>query len=233
MSTPFAQQVRRTLLDDLTTFFAEAEGDQGLRSSWGPLADIALGGFGGTPDPERRVDHLLLGPVAENKVTAARRVRSALLGLAPSAVGVLYAAHGPTPWGRVIDSAFGRGMGEKVAKRLGPLVGVALLTEAVRVGYAGAPDLPDRKPSRFPWEERADAWATPGGWLVTVAKSKEEGDKRRIERVRAEAAALLGAAEAAYLAGRGLVQQPADELAPRRSRLRLAPIEPTAGVGLQ
>ena len=43
---------------DLITFFATAERECGLASSWSTLVGIALGGVGGSRDPESRVTFL-------------------------------------------------------------------------------------------------------------------------------------------------------------------------------
>lgn len=183
-------------LDALADFFAHADADQGLRSSFGPLADMARGGFGGgsAADPERNhTDRRFgLGPGGEGTVTRARAIRAALATLPAVSVDVLFARHGPTPWGQIIDRAFGKGMAIKVQARLGDLAGIALLAPSVARGFAGASSQPRRA-----------AWDTPGGWLVALCLDNKA--RPRCATVRAEAASMLADAERLYLAAMGAV----------------------------
>lgn len=129
---------------ELVDYFLTAEADQGVSSSWGAFTAIALGGFGGAPDPERRVTdrRFGLGPARRSAVTRAREIRAAFLALPrraaePSWYDVLFAAHGSIPWREKLDEEFGRGMGAKVLPLVGS-VGVALLSAEVYTGYAAA-----------------------------------------------------------------------------------------------
>jgi hypothetical protein len=197
---------RQKLIEDLRAFFLSGDADQGLRSSWGPLSDIALGGFGGTPDPEGAITDRRFGlGLAPTATTYARLVRSALQHLAPREQSALYVAHGPTPWPRVIDAAFGRGMAIKVQKRLADLAPVALLLDEVVAGGAGAEGEHEKG--------RRVQWANAGGWIVALCLDKGEAAKRRCERVKRDAGALLANSERAYLAARGLAPD-------RRARAR-------------
>lgn len=202
-------QMRRRLMDGLVAFLLSGDSDQGLSSSWTPLTNIALGGFGASPDPERMVTDRRYGMAGqETAVTETRRVRTALQRLSTDpATAALYfdvlaRAHGPESWSRVVDSAFGRGMSIKVAKRLDDLAYVALLTEEVQKGFAAEPPLEAKGP-----------WNNVGGWLVSLCMNKGEPAKKRCERIKKQAVALLESAEAAYLVERGLV-------IPKRERKR-------------
>lgn len=132
----FANQVRAVLLQSLINYFTSADGDQGLRSSWGPLVDIAMGGFGGVPDPERSVSDWRFGFRGNSDVAEARRVRSALLKLEPRHLHALFQAHGPTPWDKIIDASQGRGTAMRAFRRIEPrLLAVALLLPRVKRGF--------------------------------------------------------------------------------------------------
>ncbi len=208
-------QMRRCLMDGLVAFYLSGESDQGLSSSWTPLTNIALGGFGASPDPERMVtDHRYGMAGQETAVTEARRVRTALQRLSTDPTkcalyaDILSRVHGPTSWAKIVDNAFGRGMAIKVARRLDELAPVALLTDEVQRGFAGEPPLDAKGP-----------WNNIGGWLVALCVDKSEPAKKRCERVKKQATALLESAEAAYLVERGLV-------VPKRERKRAAPPPP-------
>lgn len=179
---------------ELTGYFLTGDADQGLSSSWGPLASIALGGFGGSPDPERRADDRSfgLGPARRSRVTQAREVRAALLRLSSEHVAALWAAFGPTPWGKIIDHAFGRGMALKVQKRLGDLAAVALLTREVTEGFKTAPQ---------PASGRR-AWQGPGGYLVALCLDASESGKAKTAKIKSEAQAVLDKAKGHYIAAR-------------------------------
>lgn len=211
-------KTRDAALGMLADFFATADADQGMRSSWGPLADIAQGGFGGGGDYERKIKdgRFGLGPAGRGSVTRAREVRSVLQALPPHMVAVLYAKHSLTPWTRIIDAAFGTGMSIKVTKRMGDLAAVALLTDEVRTGYEGA----EAKP-----KQRNPAWSNPGGWLVALCIDKSDSAKQRAERVKTAARRLLSEAEAAYLAASGVVPEDPTKPTPRRIRRHLYPID--------
>ncbi len=229
------------IADELATFFASGEADQGLSSSWEPLAAICQGGFGGSPDPERRVTDRRFRVIGSTDVTRARATRTALLSLSQDEQCALFAAHGPVLWGRVIDAAFGKGMAITVTRRLGDLAGVALLTPTVREGWAvemaaSAVPLDEGRPvevrserggcdgggrlmawrrGRVERPQKREAWATAGGWLVALCLDKSEAGKRRAERVKREATGLLRYAEEAYGEARGLAPSP-----PPRQRIR-------------
>lgn len=185
-------EARIQSIDALVTFFACADSDQGLRSAGGPG-----GTFGSrSADYERRIlDYRFgLGPAGEGTVTRARAVRSVLQSLPSASVDVLYAKHGPTPWGRIIDAAFGVGMSIKVTARLGDLAGVALLAPSVARGYAAAPSTAARRV----------AWNTPGGWLVALCMSGKPEARTEAARIKGEAVALLADAEGLFLDARGV-----------------------------
>lgn len=204
------QRTPNPVADELTTYFLTGDADQGLSSSWGPISNAAFGGFGSLPDPERMVtDRRFALGRAEGPVTRARAARTALAQLPERDQCVLFAAHGPTPWARIIDAAFGMGMAIKVTKRIGDLAGVALLTDEVRRGWAEAGAEPD-KPQRA-------AWRTAGGWLVALCLARDTGSKARVERVKGEAQRLLAAAEELFRFARGL-PEPAP---PREVRSRI------------
>jgi hypothetical protein len=124
------------IADELAAYFATAESDFGVQSTFQAFVNmIVRGGPGGSANQEGQIRDerfgFKSGPRGTGCVGKARRVYAALREV-PASTTVLYAAHGPTDWGRLIDSAFGRGMATKVAKAIGPYPGVALLTEAVR-----------------------------------------------------------------------------------------------------
>ena len=176
------------IADELRLYYQSDGAAQGLSSSFAPLVNIANGGFGGSPDPERAiVRRHELGATA-TQVTRVRAVRAALRRLTAAQQSVLYAAFGPMDWPRAADAAFGRGMGQRVTKRLGALVGVALLTEAVRRGYEA---------DREEYAKLGPAWRNAGGWLVSACITE---DKTAAERVASEAKAMLAGAVSAYRA---------------------------------
>lgn len=136
---------------EIENYFQSADTDQGVQSSWAAFTSIALGGFGGSPEQERKItdrrfadDRHFREGHGNGAIAAARLVRNSILLLPPRAAGVpsrydvLYAAHGGIPWGKILDEGHGKGMVNKVTPFLGghALLGVALLTEEVRTGYA-------------------------------------------------------------------------------------------------
>lgn len=198
-------------------------GDTGLSSNFGPLVNIATGGVVGTPDPERHTirRHGLHG--CATPVTHERVIRDALIAVGPLS-DVLFAAFGPGSYVKRIDDIFGRGVGERVIKRIGEFVGVVLMTSTVRDGYAAsrdrlatevveaasvvvlggskegcwrpAPDCPE--PSR--WDSRL-------GWLVALCArgdTESAGDRTaERSRIKREAEKMLGEAMGSYARARG------------------------------
>lgn len=120
--------------DALAGFFASAESDAGMRSTFGAFVALAQSGVrtdGGVRDPEVNVtDERLL------RIGRGREVWRALRRLPGETQCVLYAAHGPTDWAKLVDASFGRGTATKVMKLVGPHLGVALLTPTVVKGLA-------------------------------------------------------------------------------------------------
>jgi hypothetical protein len=192
--------------DELVAFFTGAESASGLVSSWTALVGIALGGAGGSRDPESRITdrRFHLGPAGETAISRSREVRAALVQLTPRQQEVLFALHGPVAWSKYLDAVFGKGMGVKVTAKLGDLIGVALLTDAVAEGFAKA-SAPAKVSARLRRPQN------PGGWLVQVCLK----DATRLAVVRDEARKLVSDAEAAYADKRGVV---AAERAPRVRR---------------
>jgi hypothetical protein len=138
-----SQRQLNPVAEELSAYFLTADADQGMSSSWEPLVMIYRGGFGGQPDPERRMlDRGFArsnnGVGAENEITRARRARKALLTLSQRHLLALFAAYGPSPRAR-LDREYGIGMAEKVASALGGLApGLATLTPVVADGFASA-----------------------------------------------------------------------------------------------
>ncbi len=191
--------------EELPLYFSTAEADAGLRGgnagswvtgakgvTWAPIG-------GGSPDPEGRMLSLLGDPAKRARIARGARVARALAALPvaePGHATVLFARWGGIDWVAQVDADFGRGMGGKVAKRLGlDLLGVALLTRAVREGHAAEPTAPGHRRGRV---------ATSGDYLVRVCLAKGEG---RPAAIREEAQQLLRAAEAAYLEARAATDE--------------------------
>jgi hypothetical protein len=204
---------------ELASYFFSGESAQGLSSSWGPLASIALGGFGGSPDPERRIadGRFRLGPVrgedgkpgaGASALSRAREVRTALSRLDARLVSALFASYGPTPWSRILDSAFGRGMGLKVQKKLGDLAAVALLTPELAEGFAHAP----------PPESDKQCWQGIGGYLVALCLEEGEAGKARAAKVKKAAEKLLAQAREAYVRAREAVDSERPKKRPARAK---------------
>jgi hypothetical protein len=109
---------------NLTWLFCEAEGDLGLRSSHGPLVDLALSGVsqGGS-------SHAL--SLSEKRLQAAtdeRRLRSRISTISPRHQLALWLAYGPQPWPREVRGA----------KAYGPWPGVLLLCPRARRAFERA-----------------------------------------------------------------------------------------------
>lgn len=220
---------------ELASFFLSGESEQGMSSSWTALVGIAQGGSSGFRSPEAKVvdGRYGLGPKRNGRVSEARTIRAALLSLParmpsePNWADVLFQAHGPVPWRRILDEGLGQGEAERVGGFLElRLLGVALLTEAVRQGYAAGqlereesagrcrckpPDLDEarddegyeqgkRARERCAWCS-AVAWGSPGGWLAVLARAAGGSGKKRWHGW-----ALLDKEEAAGVCGRVGVQ---------------------------
>lgn len=179
-------------LQALADFFASSDAEQGLRSSFGPLADMARAGFGsGGADHERAYTdrRFGLGPAGSGAVTRARATRSILTTLPSTTIAILFARYGGTPWERILDQAFGIGAGAKVQRRLGDLAGVALLAPSVARGYAVASQRADASPS--------PRWDNPGGYIYALCR--DDKGREQATMLRAECGAMLASAECVYL----------------------------------
>lgn len=189
----------------LADFFESSDAEQGLRSSFGPLADMARAGFGsGSADHERAYTdrRFGLGPAGSGAVTRARATRTALASLSPSTVAILFARYGGTPWHRIIERAFSHEKANHVAQALGDLAGVALLAPSVAKGHAAA----SAKHATAP------RWDNVGGYIVSLCNDgKRTGTAGKLE---AECRALLAVAECAYLAAVGAAPVPAHRRRP-------------------
>jgi hypothetical protein len=179
--------------DALAGFFASAESDAGMRSTFGAFVALAQSGVrtdGGVRDPEVNVtDERLL------RIGRGREVWRALRRLPGATQCVLYAAHGPTDWAKLVDASFGRGKATKAVALVGPYLGVALLTATVRDGFAASD--PNEHADK-PLERRA-LWNTTGGWLIAaVAAEGKRKEAPTCSAVSREARDLLTAAHAAY-----------------------------------
>jgi hypothetical protein len=239
--------------DELESFFTTAESASGLASSWTALVGIALGGAACTRDPEGRITdrRFALGPAGKTAVSHAREVRATLGLLSSMHQNALFALYGSVPWPRYLESVFGKPIGIKVVAKLGDLLGVALLTDAVAQGFAR-----DRAPSvvsdglneweqvwtgrdqeplyrcRGPARTLRDAVPSPRlPWKARPRVYANEGgwlvdlcgsDREELAQVRREAEALRGAAENAYAAARGPVATSRARVPPARRARRPA-----------
>lgn len=188
-------------LQALADFFESSDAEQGLRSSFGPLADMARAGFGsGSADHERAYTdrRFGLGPAGSGAVTRARATRAALASLPHEQVAILFARYGGTPWERILDQTFGIGAGAKVQRRLGDLAGVALLAPSVARGYAIASQRPDASTS--------PRWDNPGGYIYALCR--DDKGREQAAMLRAECAAMLASAECVYLVACGVQPTP-------------------------
>ena len=199
--------------DALASFFASAESDAGMRSTFGAFVALAQSGVrtdGGRGDPEVNVTEERFGwpgrredgtggPGEEYpcRVSRSRGVWKALRLLPGDAQNVLWAAHGPTDWARLVDASFGRGTATKLAKLVGPHLGVALLTPTVAKGLAEALAKAEEPTKRV--VEQTALWNTTGGWLVATARAEGKAGAAPVcSLVYREAASLLLGAHAAY-----------------------------------
>lgn len=186
-------------LQALADFFASAESAYGLRSSFGPLADMARAGFGGgSADHERAYTdrRFGLGPAGSGAVTRARATRAALATLDAATVAILFARYGGTPWADIIDRAHGVGSSHLVTRALGDLAGVALLCPRAAVGFAAGPPNPARSRDSL------------GGYIVALCGKGRCASPAKAAALAAEARAMLAAAELAYLAAIGAAPVP-------------------------
>lgn len=215
-----AIQISPQVRAQLTEYYMSAESALGMRSSFGVLVDAALGGWSSNGDHDRAiVRRHQLGPTASTPVSRAREVRAWLIAIGSKHESALDAVFGMTDWPHTVDNVFGRGMGIKVTKALGELVGVALLTEAVRKGYererdrkASLLEVPatvhlrsGRIDAYVPGKAAVSAgkarpWDTPGGWLVTLCLHKD----KQLDAVTKEAEAMVRAALFAFGAEAGV-----------------------------
>lgn len=203
-------------LQALADFFESSDAEQGMRSSFGPLADMARAGFGsGSADHERAYTdrRFGLGPAGSGAVTRARATRSALATLDPQHVAILFARYGGTPWHRIIERAFSHEKANHVTQALGDLAGVALLAPSVAKGHAAAS-------AKHPPPAR---WDNPGGYIVALCSDGKRAGTAA--RVGAECRALLAAAELAYLDAVGAAPTPGPRRQTRPARLATEPEE--------
>ncbi len=194
--------------DTLVSFFASAESDAGMRSTFGAFVALAQSGVrcdGGTKDHEINVTDRRYGwrsedgEVRSGSAGRSRAVWKALRLLSGDAQNVLYAAHGPTDWAKLVDASFGRGTATKLTKLVGPNLGVALLTPTVAKGLAEALAKAEEPTKRV--VERTALWNTTGGWLVATARVEGKGNASPLcSLVSREAARLLLDAHTAYAA---------------------------------
>lgn len=195
-------------IDALASFFASAESDAGMRSTFGAFVALAQSGVrcdGGTKDHEINVTDRRFGWRGEDgearsgSAGRSRAVWKALRLLPGDAQNVLWAAHGPTDWSRLVDASFGRGTATKLTKLVGPHLGVALLTPTVAKGLAEALAKAEEPTKRV--VEQTALWNTTGGWLVATARAEGKGNASPLcSLVSREAARLLLGAHAAYAA---------------------------------
>jgi hypothetical protein len=186
------------LADDLRWYFCNSESELGLRSSFGAFVDLSMSGVqpgGRSNGAEDRavaiVDRLHKPTEAHRSV---RRRVQALGARSPRLVDVLFAAYGPTDWGRVADAAFGRGTGERLAKALGSdRVGVALLTERLARAHAEWPTPPAGRPPTPGMVLRAMVVvAYPNQLPKGAAQRRAQVEAlRRVNAIRDEATILL------------------------------------------
>jgi hypothetical protein len=247
--------------DELETFFTVAESASGLVSSWTALVGIALGGAACSRDPEARITdrRFALGPAAKTAVSHAREVRATLGQLTPKHQSALFALYGAIPWPKYLDGVFGKPTGAKVAAKLGGLVGVALLTDAVAQGFARDRAPPVVSDGLNEWEQvwtgrdqeplyRCRGPAKPLREAETSARlswkarprvyANEGGwlvnvclaDRPELAAVRREAEQLRTEAEVAYVEARGPVAASRARISPRRSpRPAWDPFAPPGG----
>lgn len=136
---------------DLRWFLHHGESVMGLRSSFGPLVDLALGGFGGGGESESRATDRRHGWSSaariEGAVAIARRLRARWQQLPADAQQVLWLAHGPHAW---------TNWSKDVNRVLGTLSGVALLTAAAHAAWRASTATGKRPPSAPQWRQEHD-----------------------------------------------------------------------------
>lgn len=144
---------RDALGDDIRWFFSE--GDLSAASSFGGFVEMAMTGIqqGGKSNGVERRAVAIADRSDVGRHRGIRRRLLALTELETRHVEVLFAAYGPHDWERVIDRAFGKGMGERFSRALGPEhIGPALLTERLAemhreaAGPAAVADVPLMEP---------------------------------------------------------------------------------------
>jgi hypothetical protein len=220
------------IVGELVDYFRSADSVNGLSSSWTPLVGIAMGGAVTTKDPESRVVDGRFGRrPGTSVVDRFRDTRRALVLLPPgdpSDLDVLWGAHGPVRWPRIVKAGLGEETEGKLAEFLDErLFGVALLTPEFRAGVRGwTGPTPVRKDDK---RGKVRAWHAPGAWLADlalVAKSRSGvvSEERRahavatLSEVGRSATKMLRASEDAYRVLRGAVPAPPAEPRTRRSR---------------
>lgn len=192
------------LADELRWYFCNAESDLGVQSSFGAFVDMAMSGIqpgGRSNGAERRAATIasrLDRPGQRHREM--RRRMQALGEREPLLVQALFAAYGPTDWGRVADAAFGRGTGERLAKALGPnQIGVALLTERLAKVHAEWLTAPGARPPTPGMVLRAMVVVAYPNQLPksSAQRAAQLEALRRVCAVRDEATMLLERARAA------------------------------------
>ena len=161
--------------DVLAGFFASAESDAGMRSTFGAFVALAQSGVrcdGGTKDHEINVTDRRYGwrgedgEVRTGTAGRSRSVWKALRLLSGDVQNVLYAAHGPTDWAKLVDASFGRGTATKLTKLVGPHLGVALLTPTVAKGLAEALAKAEEQAINDLIEASREMLGVPDGWSI-------------------------------------------------------------------
>jgi hypothetical protein len=235
--------------DELEAFFTAAESALGVASSWAALVGIALGGAACSRDPEARITdrRFALGPAGKTAVSHTREVRATLALLSPKHQSALFALYGAIPWQKYLDSVFGKPTGAKVVGKLGHLVGVALLTDALAHGFARDRAPPVVSDGLNEWERVStgrdgeplyrcrgaakplhDAETSAGPlWKTRPRIYGNEGgwlvdvclsERPELASVQLEAQQLRTAAEGAYVDARGPVAASRSRATPRRAR---------------
>lgn len=217
---------------DLTWLFCQAEGEMGLRSSHGPLVDLALSGVssGGSTHP------LALSDKRLHSASEERRLRSRVSSLCNRYRLALWLAYGPQPWPREVrgTKAYGpwpgvlllcpraqRAFERALAARAARVPARALALEAPELARR---DVQDQHCHRDASLDAVDALARRGlgEWLrspTTLA------DQALLEQLRVDALALVTEAFEAYvLTGRLAFAAAAAEVragpSPRQERKR-------------
>lgn len=213
--------------EHLTWYLHNADAAMGLRSSFGPMVDLALGGFGGSSgshDGGAVARHDRRAEVGGGgAVDLGRRLRERWMRLDPQTQRVLWLAYGPHAWSR---------WSKDVARALGELSGVALLTHAAERGSIATAKT--KAESLVFWrQERAHPDSDRLVWVPTIVEADTVTDHpvatwlarqclrhQDVSAIRDEATRMTRAAFAEWL----LYAAPK----PRRMRAARPVVEPLA-----